>query len=433
MTNLKTQSSDNQRRFSNQEMSLGSVIHVSPSEDWDTPQIISPPITFAIAIFSSAVAALLVWAVTYRLPIYASSKGLLYQSPRLSSVTVKTDGLIDDIYVKVGDLVDYGQQLALLDFTNDQIRESTASIQSQLAKDNDTVASNLIPGELKQTIESYRKSLNSLNNNLLAQKKVLKKKIKNLENYKSLAAKGYLSEVEYLKYEEDLISMESSIGKLQSEQNKIYAQRESTRRELKKALNSSKSSLSQALEEKELKANKLRSAKDITSPIDGSVVQISKLPGQSVTEGFELFVISPSNSKGLKGTFLVSGSNAGKIKVGDRALISPSSAPSQRYGYIQGYVESISPYPSNPSAIASFIGSETLAKTVFSEEMEKLPLLVVVKPEYKNGKLVWEGSKGPEWPIRSGTSANVKIIYKQRLPISYVLPWIRSVTGIDNI
>ena len=65
--------------------------------------------------------------------------------------------------------------------------------------------------------------------------------------------------------------------------------------------------------------------------------------------------------------------------------------------------------------------------------MEKLPLLVVVKPEYKNGKLVWEGSKGPEWPIRSGTSANVKIIYKQRLPISYVLPWIRSVTGIDNI
>ena len=433
MSNSKTQSSDNQRRFSDQEMSLGSVIHVSPSDDWDTPQIISPPITFAIAIFSSAVVALLIWAVTYRLPIYASSKGLLYQSPKLSSVTVKTDGLIDDIYVKVGDLVDYGQQLALLDFTNDQIRESTASIQSELAKDNDTVASNLIPGELKQKIESYRKSLNSLNNNLVAQKKVLKKKIKNLENYKSLAAKGYLSQVEYLKYEEDLISMESSIGRLQSEQNKIYAQRESTRRELKKALNSSKSSLSQALEEKELKANKLKSAKDITSPIEGSVVQISKLPGQSVTEGFELFVISPSNSEGLKGTFLVSGSNAGKIKVGDRTLISPSSAPSQRYGYIQGYVESISPYPSNPSAIASFIGSETLAKTVFSEEMEKLPLLVVVKPEYKNGKLVWEGSKGPEWPIRSGTSANVKIIYKQRLPISYVLPWIRSVTGIDNI
>ena len=433
MSNSNIHSSDNQRRFSAQEMSLGSVIHVSPAEDWDTPQIISPPITIAIAIFSSGVVALLIWAVTYRLPIYASSKGLLYQSPKLSSVTVKTDGLIDDIYVKVGDSVDHGQQLALLDFTNHQIRESTASIQSELAKENDIVASNLIPGELNQQIESYRKSLNTLNNNLIAQKKVLEKKVKNLENYKSLVAKGYLSEVEYLKYEEDLVSMESSIGKLQSEQNKLYAQRESTRRELKKALNSSKSSLSQALEEKELKANELKSAKDITSPIKGSVVQITKLPGQSVTKGLELFVISPNNSKGLKGTFLVSGSNAGKIKVGDRALISPSSAPSQRYGYIQGYVESISPYPSNPSAIASFIGSENLAKTVFSEEMEKLPLLVVVKPEYKNGKLVWEGSKGPEWPIRSGTSANVKIIYKQRIPISYVLPWVKSITGIGNI
>ena len=101
MSNSNIHSSDNQRRFSAQEMSLGSVIHVSPAEDWDTPQIISPPITIAIAIFSSGVVALLIWAVTYRLPIYASSKGLLYQSPKLSSVTVKTDGLIDDIYVKV--------------------------------------------------------------------------------------------------------------------------------------------------------------------------------------------------------------------------------------------------------------------------------------------------------------------------------------------
>ena len=87
-----------------------------------------------------------------------------------------------DPFVKVGDSVDHGQQLALLDFTNHQIRESTASIQSELAKENDIVASNLIPGELNQQIESYRKSLNTLNNNLIAQKKVLEKKVKNLEN-----------------------------------------------------------------------------------------------------------------------------------------------------------------------------------------------------------------------------------------------------------
>ena len=70
---------------------------------------------------------------------------------------------------------------------------------------------------------------------------------------------------------------------------------------------------------------------------------------------------------------------------------------------------------SSLSIVASFIGSETLLKTVFSEGMEKLPLLVVVKPEYKNGKLVWEGSKGPEWQIRSGTSANVNYIQQNFL------------------
>ena len=66
----------------------------------------------------------------------------------------------------------------------------------------------------------------------MAQKKVLKEG-QNLENYKSLAAKGYLSQVEYLKYE-DLISMGSSIGRLR--RCVKYMLNESTRRELKKAL-----------------------------------------------------------------------------------------------------------------------------------------------------------------------------------------------------
>ena len=246
MSNPNTKSNENPRNFSSQEMSLGSVIRVSPSEDWDTPQIISPPITFAIAIFTSGVVALLIWSVTYRLPISASSKGLLYQAPKLSNVTVKTDGRIVDTYVKVGDTVHRGQQLALLDIDDDQVKEASASVQSQLAEEKHTTASDLIPGELNQQIASYRKSLETLKSNLSAQQKVLQKKIKNLEDYKALASKGYLSEVEYLKYEEDVISMESSIGKLQSQQNKLFAQRESTRRELSNALNSSKLNLSQA-------------------------------------------------------------------------------------------------------------------------------------------------------------------------------------------
>ena len=67
---------------------------------------------------------------------------------------------------------------------------------------------------------------------------------------------------------------------------------------------------------------------------------------------------------------------------------------------------------------------------VFSGIVEEMGTVVSMK-KVKEITL-WDGSKGPEWPIRSGISAKVKIIYKQRLPISYVLPWVKSITGIDD-
>ena len=415
-----------------EKLKLGSVIHVNPSDDWDTPQIISPPITLALAVFTSGVAALLLWSVTYRLPIAATSKGLLYQGPRLSSVTAKTDGRIVNIRVNVGDKVNKGQQLARLDLDDDQVKLQSAKTQRQLALQNQAIASTLIPGELKEQLKAYRKSLDGADKYLAAQTKILEKKVKNIHDYRALVSKGFISDVEFIEYEQAIVDMENEIEKLRSEQNKLLAERESTRRKLVTLLNSSRTDFSQAQETEQLRTNRLKAANDLVSPIDGTVVQIIKRSGQAVSEGLELFVISPNNAEGLKGAFLVSGDDAGKIKVGDRALISPSSAPPQRFGYVQGVVKLISPYPSNTSAVARYVGSETLAEGIFTSQESKIPLLVVVEPQYKNNRLVWVGSKGPEWKIRSGILADVKIIYKERLPISYVLPWIKNVTGLDN-
>lgn len=413
-------------------LSLGSVVRVTPSDDWDTPQIVSPPISVAISVFSAGVIALLIWSLTYRFPIATSSTGLLYQAPRLSSVTAKIGGMIEEVHVTVGQEVKKGQQLATLDLIDDHVKLKSARQQSDLADNNELVASNLIPRELKQQIVSARKSLDEINNTLSSQENVLEKKLANLKKYKKLESKGFLSSIELLQYEEDIVNLEAELGKLRAEQNKFIAERESTRRQLATTLNSTRMSLSQARENELLSKNRLIKANGLISPIDGIVVQILKRQGQAVSNGLELFVISPVQSKGIEGAFLVSGEDAAKIKQGDEALISPSSASSQRFGYMKGVVKNISPYPSNLSAFTRFIGSESLAVDVFASQESKLPFLVLVEPVYKNGDLVWNGSKGPTWKIRSGTLAKAKIIYQKRLPLSYVLPWLKSVTGIES-
>ena len=407
------------------------TIHTKDSDQWDTPQILSPPVTIAMAILAGGVGSLLIWSVVYELPITASGRGLIYQAPRLIGVRAAGSGLVKSLYVSVGMNVDEGTRLAELDVKDQEVMVSEASRQKELASQDRRNATKSIPSELAEQIIANEKMLADIGRNIKQQQVILDAQTKNLRTYKQLETKGYLSAVELMSYQEKAVELQNSIGQTQSQYNKLLAERESTQRQLASALNESRSKFISADATQRVRQHKLMQAQNLRSPIKGQVSQITTWPGNTVTEGQEMFVISPSRGS-LIAAVLVSGSDAGGIKVGDAALISPASAPPQRYGYIKGVVTSVTPYPTTEAAYASLIGSETLSKLVFDSQLSKMPLLVKVNLTYQQGKLVWSGSKGPSWPITSGSLAEVKVIYHSRTPITYVIPWLRKVTGVSN-
>ena len=69
---------------------------------------------------------------------------------------------------------------------------------------------------------------------------------------------------------------------------------------------------------------------------------------------------------------------------------------------------------------------------VYKSQKIEASTLVIVGIDYKDGKLNWIGSHGPQWGIRSGTTATAKILYEKRMPLSYVIPWLSKITGLDN-
>jgi len=180
-----------------------------------------------------------------------------------------------------------------------------------------------------------------------------------------------------------------------------------------------------------IRRNKVNNLKKLYSPISGRVVQMTALAGNVVRNGEELFVISYPEGE-MRGAFLLNSKYGGQVRVNDEVLISPSSAPAQRFGYLRGRVEKVSPYPTNVQAYTSLIGSESLAKSVYQAQRDEAATLVIARVSYDKGKPMWVGSRGPDWGIRSGTTASMKVIYEKRLPITYVVPWLKEITGIDN-
>ena len=407
------------------------TIHTKDSDDWDSPQILSPPITIALSILGGGVVSMLIWSLIYELPITASGTGLIYQGPQLVGVRAAGSGLLKALHVKVGESVQPGTRLGELNVKDQEVMASEANRQKELASQDRNIAVKSIPSELAEQIIAFEKLLEDIGRNIQQQQSILSAQTKNLKTYKQLEEIGYVSSVELLTYQEKAIQLQNSIGQTRSQYNTLVAKRENTKRELARALNEAQSKYVSAEATHSVRNNKLQQSKNLRSPIQGEVSQIATWPGSTVAEGQELFVISPSQGV-FTAAFLISGSNAGRINVGDAALISPVSAPPQRYGYLKGIVTKVTPYPTTQEAYASLIGSETLAKQVFSSQEAKVPLLVMVNPIYKNGKLVWSGSKGPSWAITSGSLAKVKVIYQSRKPIMYVIPWLRKVTGVSN-
>lgn len=424
---------ENQTKPENQSLVFRTrqTIHTKNSDNLDTPQILSLPITIALVILSGGVGSLLIWSVVYELPITASGSGLIYQAPQLVGVRAAGSGLLKALHVKVGSSVQPGSRLAELDVRDQEVMTSEASRQKELASQNRKVAIESIPGELAEQIIANEKLLNDIGRNIQQQQGILSAQTKNLNAYKKLEEKGFVSSVELLSYQEKAVQLQNSIGQTRSQYNTLLAKRENTKRELASALNEARSKYVSAEATQRVRQHKLLLSQNLRSPIQGQVSQITTWPGSTVAEGQELFVISPSQGS-LTAAFLISGSDAGRIKFGDLALLSPASAPPQRYGYLKGVVTSVTPYPTTQAAYASLIGSETLAKQVFDSQESKVPLLVEVNPTYKEGKLVWSGSDGPSWPITSGSLAKVKVIYHSRKPITYVIPWLRKITGISN-
>lgn len=395
------------------------------------PNILTTPMLGAVGLFAGFIGVVVIWAFTYEMPVSTAGSGLLYRNPKLYSIKAGADGTIDKIFADTGNQVLKGGKLAQLDLKNRKVKSESAEKGNQVTQNSYSLTIQKVPQELKEQIESLRKLLETTTVNIESQTVILNKQLANLQTYKNLSQQGYLSKLELLQYQEKAASYQKSLGESQGNYKKLLAEKANTERKLRDAIHEAQKSLIQSKEEMKVSKNDLDAADNLDAPISGEIVQISKWQGEAVVTGEELFVMAPSKGK-LKGSFLIDAKTAGKITRGDKVLISPKSTPPARYGYIKGIVTQVSPYPTNPETFAAQIGSSLIAKVIFNKVEGESPLKVDVELEYKKGHLIWTGSKGPPWAIVSGELADAKVIYEKRLPISYLTPFIKTLTGLAN-
>lgn len=371
-----------------------------------------------------------IWSVFGNLRSDVEGQGLIVKGKHLVTVYSRQAGVIEKQYKQLDQQVAKGEKLLALDIADQSIQRDAAQKLKQASDpliSRATAASNQVEILSLKTLQAAQLALEKNEETLL---KLIEEQrnqyysAKNLYESKQVSADevasafGQLSQLEQQlqSLRQDVVSQ--SIGYHQVIQSNAQSRAQVVNNQIQNEAGLSQLNLS------------INQSLKITSPINGYIASYSATVGDYVNPGDPLITLMP-NSGNLRAIVLVSSQDFERIKIGDQALIAPSSSPSIRFGYIKGQVDSLAESPATEVELIKAFGSQEIAQTLLQNFGRNgaldLPFLVGVKLDVSsNGQPVWTLGRQPPWGLRPGSSATARITSQEVRPISLVLPFLRG-------
>ncbi|ACC85199.1 NHLP bacteriocin system secretion protein [Nostoc punctiforme] len=453
-------------------------------------QVVSPRSWLPLVALGSIVGVAVIWSIYGRIPITVEGKGVLIYPSNVVPLQSKSAGQLMALNIKVGDVIKKGQVLATIDQAElrKQLQQQQAKL-TQLESQDEAVGS-LQGQRLQQEKRSQSQQSHYLQQRILELRTItplLKTKgntsigqqrqglqqrllqaqalnpifLQRMEIRRQFKKEGAISgdealtaEQEYLQNLEKISDIQNQLKELDvktTQTEKDYRENLSTISDLQaqlKELDSKQASVAQqdlesvTTRKKEIQEVKREIAQlevqlgdnsQIISQYSGRILEITQTPGQVVEAGTRLATIEAENPKSkLIGVTYFPVAEGKKIKAGMTIQITPQTVKRERFGGIVANVTSISRFPITKEAAASEVGNAEVVEGLVSQQKDGLIQVfsdLEINSSTPSG-YKWSSSTGPRLTVSSGTTTVARVKVEERAPITFVLPILRSVSGI---
>ncbi len=400
----------------------------SPEQLDQLMQVTNPKGWIALAALGALIVAALVWGIAGSIPEKVFGQGILIKSGGIREISAVSSGQITTINVQETEVVRAGQivarisQPALLE----KIRDARSRVSELEAKFRTTREFSARDIELQtQIMEKQRRNLQETNRDLTKQLSWLLERAKSQEE---LLSKGLITKQTLQQTLAAIDSNQEQTAKNWTQIHQIDLQEAEIKNQRQQEVIAARNDLEAAQRQYEALQYQQEIDSRVMSPYSGTVVELVRNPGASVTAGTPIMSLELSGDEvgDLVALVYLSAGDGKKISRGMAIQISPSTVKQEEYGFIRGLVVSIGDYPVSSAAMQSVLGNQDLVRKL-SEGGAPIGLYAELLPDPSTPSgYLWSSSKGPPHKIHQGTLCYASIVTREQPPISLAIPLIKK-------
>ena len=264
----------------------------------------------------------LIWLGTAKTDQIIQTNGFLEPNDRLRSVKIPEKGIIKDLLIKEGQLVQKGQVLLKLD--TDLLDINLLTTSNALEIKNQILDEKKL--ELNKTKEIFNIKIKKTKKSIEIEENILNK-------IESILKDGAISEMEYLEQKVKLIKLQSQLNEFDSDKIRKLSLLKQSIKDLNMQISDLQSKLSEI--------KKIRKINHIESPINGFIHDLKSFGEGYVANSTETILkIVPQDN--LIAIVDINTSDIGFVKIGKEVDLSIDSFPAKDFGSMKGNISQIS-------------------------------------------------------------------------------------------
>ncbi len=381
------------------------------------------------------------------MPTIVSGRGVLVRPRQVVEIQATASGRLLSLDVRAGDVVKHGDRLGTIDHAGmrQQLREAQSQLRELLAQDQTKralqtqhVSLNAQQYQMEQrAIELERLDLRKRLSDAQRKAPVLQQRVASRKRLEQLGLASRLSEAR-LQAEQAYQENQNTIAALRTQLQQLAGR-------LKQLESQEKRTVFEALEDATERQNAIREVQSriavyegelernsqMISKYNGRILEVTVQEGQMIETGMRLASLAIENfDMPLVGLTYFSIKAGKQIAPGMTIRIAPDTVARERFGSLLGTVRSVSAFPVTKAGMARLIGHADVVDTLLAQGPSIEVAADLIPSASSKSQYQWSSSRGPALPITSGTTTAGHVVVEQRAPITYVLPFLRTLSGM---